>query len=503
MPRTGDIHIDPKLVRSAAARPEMLELRSAVKRRFGVSDERARSFAERVLSDAVERFGVEYLDRMTTHIERAFELREQAANIIEQVIGPEAMSPDAAATRLEGLFREIKGNVESITGPEAFAKSQTDKALEDIAFPGEKDLTPEGFAREKELKSEKVPRKALRSGRHTERLDLLARRFKRLAKDEHAAMGRAAEFAPHELWRAISSEIGPAKQGLQGGSLDSRIAALLQRARDEGMSPKEMAALEKAVRALNEERRQQLPRDPKKLAPRAARDVGSGLTKQQSEFLDRLLEDAAERGFETPNIDELHKALNRTDEVGRWELLRSWRRDVQSRALHAGETRRGGFFPDEHQPGFASDEGLDRIENESMVTREGAERVGALAGRDFAERTLKLRDANWINPFEGRRSRFGTGFDDVMVDSQGNYWIVEYKGGKARLARDQMQNSWVLRKLEQYEAEGGELYTTEWAGQLRTALREGRLRGVALETKIVGRTAQATTVIGRWKYRSR
>jgi hypothetical protein len=180
-------------------------------------------------------------------------------------------------------------------------------------------------------------------------------------------------------------------------------------------------------------------------------------------------------------------------------MLRSWQRDVQARALHSAETRRGAFFPDEHEPGFAADDGLDSIENEGMVTREGAERVGAIAGRDYAERKLKLREADWINPFESRRSRFGTGFDDVMIDGQGNYWIVEYKGGTARLEGDQMQPSWVRRKLRQYRKDGGPLGKL-WADRLEAALKQGRLRGVALKTEIVGRTAQSTRVTRRWTY---
>lgn len=253
MVRASDIHIDPKFVRSAAASPRMLELRSAVRERFHLSDEGARSFAERVLTNAVERFGVKYINEMTAHIEQAFKLREQAAGILDQVLGPEAMSPDAAAGRLEGLFREIKSNIDAITGPEAFAKAQPDAALVDIVFSGEDDLPPEVREDPRKLKSARRP-KSPRTGVYRERVDLLSKQLKRMPEPERLAVGRAAKLAPRELWKAVSSEIGPDRPGLPGGVLEDNITALLKRARAEGMSPGEVEALERAVRALQKER---------------------------------------------------------------------------------------------------------------------------------------------------------------------------------------------------------------------------------------------------------
>jgi hypothetical protein len=223
----------------------------------------------------------------------------------------------------------------------------------------------------------------------------------------------------------------------------------------------------------------------------------TGLTRQQADFLDRLLEDHEARGIPEPDMEAVQKELAQRDEAGRWQLLRSWRERLHLRVAHAEATRSGAFFPEEEDGAFDQGQGLHRVENRAMTTTEGAERVGALAGRDFAEKRLGLREAGWINPFEGNRSRFGTGFDDVMLDKNGVYWIVEYKGGKAGLAGDQMENSWVLRKLKQYRAEGGDL-GVYWAEELEDALANGRLRGVMLQTKIVGRTAQPTEVVRTW-----
>lgn len=129
---------------------------------------------------------------------------------------------------------------------------------------------------------------------------------------------------------------------------------------------------------------------------------------------------------------------------------------------------------------------------------QGAHDIGVSLGRARAEQ-LGLRDANWVNPFEFRRSRFGQGFDDVMQDSSGNLWIVEYKGGASGLAPGQMSRDWVVSRIEGYREEGGRLGRF-WAKKLEDALNNGRLRGIALSTPIVGTIPQPTRTIGTWLY---
>jgi hypothetical protein len=273
MVRASEIHIEPRLIRSAVETPRMRELRAAVRERYRVSDEGARSFAERLLTQAVERFGLKYLNEMAEHIERAFRLREEAATIIEKVIGPEALSPDDAAARLEGLFRDIKSNIDAVTGPEAFAKAKPPTlTAEDVAH--EFDLTPEGRAREQQLKAGEVPRKALPSGRHAEQLSVLSKSFKSLAQRSRKTMRKAADLAPRELWRTVSSETE--------GGLERNMAALTARVQAEGMSPSEIEALERAVRAMSEER---VPRPPQDRWPtaqeRARLQRGAGPTEAE------------------------------------------------------------------------------------------------------------------------------------------------------------------------------------------------------------------------------
>ena len=71
-----------------------------------------------------------------------------------------------------------------------------------------------------------------------------------------------------------------------------------------------------------------------------------------------------------------------------------------------------------------------------------AYRAGVQLGREHLL-TLGFKEAHWwVNPFE-HVGGFGQGIDDVLLDADGNIWIVEYKGGKGELRGGQMNAAWV------------------------------------------------------------
>jgi len=142
-------------------------------------------------------------------------------------------------------------------------------------------------------------------------------------------------------------------------------------------------------------------------------------------------------------------------------------------------------------------EGTQREIGAREAAVEGAHDIGVRHGREAAE-SMGLRDANWVNPFE-YRGKYGQGFDDVMEDSAGNLWIVEYKGGTAELAPGQMSRSWIVSRIDRYRTQGGPLGEF-WADRLEEALNNNQLRGVALSTPIHGTVPQPTAVIGTWQY---
>ncbi|AIE86493.1 hypothetical protein [Fimbriimonas ginsengisoli] len=237
MLKESPIHIDPKLISAAVdSHPEMRDLREAVKTRFKTSDATAKSFAERLLTHAVERFGAKYLAEMTERISRLFERREQAAKIVDQVIGAEALTPEEAGRQLNQLFKDMKGDVDAISGPGDYAKNNK------IPLPDKSEL--ELTAHDDD--PVKMPAKALPTGRHVEMLAVLKAKFKDLKLSWRKAMRKAADLAPNELWRAVASET-------EGGQ-KRNIEALKARAKARGMSDKEIASLEEAVKQLSLER---------------------------------------------------------------------------------------------------------------------------------------------------------------------------------------------------------------------------------------------------------
>ena len=108
------------------------------------------------------------------------------------------------------------------------------------------------------------------------------------------------------------------------------------------------------------------------------------------------------------------------------------------------------------------------------------------------------------NPIKG--GTFGQGFDDIMHTGPsldlGDVYIVEYKGGKARLAEGQMTLDWVIGNIRRLALEGGPTGQA-WARVLSKALREGRLKGVAYKTPIVGNASLPTYKIDSWSYPKR
>jgi len=98
---------------------------------------------------------------------------------------------------------------------------------------------------------------------------------------------------------------------------------------------------------------------------------------------------------------------------------------------------------------------------------------------------------------------YDQGFDDVMHNGPsldiGEVYIVEYKGGSARLAPGQMEFDWVVTNIRRLYNEGGPVGQA-WARVLAKALREGRLKGIAYSTPISAGSPLPTTTVGTWTY---
>jgi hypothetical protein len=89
------------------------------------------------------------------------------------------------------------------------------------------------------------------------------------------------------------------------------------------------------------------------------------------------------------------------------------------------------------------------------------------------------------------------GFDDALEGSDGNWWIVEYKGGEGKRTPEQMEVAWVRKNIQILQDEGN-----QWGDKLGKAMKEGKLRGFSIETPYEpGIGAGQTRVEKTWEYR--
>lgn len=81
----------------------------------------------------------------------------------------------------------------------------------------------------------------------------------------------------------------------------------------------------------------------------------------------------------------------------------------------------------------------------------------------------------------------------------GDVYVLEYKGGESGLAKGQMELDWIVGNIRRLYTEGGPA-GQQWARTLAKALREGRLKGIAYSTPLVGNAPQPTKTIKTWTY---
>jgi hypothetical protein len=159
------------------------------------------------------------------------------------------------------------------------------------------------------------------------------------------------------------------------------------------------------------------------------------------------------------------------------ELQGSVARQADPDALSAGSLQAAM----RERAGLAAEEGLSDARairgRRAVGAVEQSYEVGVAEGRRLLEGRSWRQWDGWINPFEFN-GRYGQGIDDVFVDGSGRFWIVEYKGGSARLAPGQMSEAWVRRNIDRLRDAGYDFVATRLQGELDA----GRLRGVVVST---------------------
>ena len=110
-------------------------------------------------------------------------------------------------------------------------------------------------------------------------------------------------------------------------------------------------------------------------------------------------------------------------------------------------------------------------------TRRQVYEIGETYGEDAALAD-GLESVGWENPL-ANRGGFGQGFDDIMVDSEGNLNILEYKGGTSRLAPKQMTRGWIEKNAHLLQRFGDPM-----GDEILAALDNGTVIGRVYTTRI-------------------
>ncbi|HWS90095.1 MAG TPA: DUF4157 domain-containing protein [Pyrinomonadaceae bacterium] len=131
-----------------------------------------------------------------------------------------------------------------------------------------------------------------------------------------------------------------------------------------------------------------------------------------------------------------------------------------------------------------------------QAMRQRAHDAGVAGGRAKAA-SDGLKSFGWDNPI--KTGGFGQGFDDIMVKGAdldtGIVYIVEYKGGLAKLAPGQMELEWIKGNIRRLATEPGP-HGHDIAVKLAKALKEGRLKGVVYSTPLDAGKPGATVQVG-------
>ncbi|HUP12271.1 MAG TPA: hypothetical protein VM187_08675, partial [Niastella sp.] len=113
--------------------------------------------------------------------------------------------------------------------------------------------------------------------------------------------------------------------------------------------------------------------------------------------------------------------------------------------------------------------------------------VGTTLGKEFAVESLNLTPLNLPNPLT--KTDFSDhGFDDIMADGNGNWYIMEYKGGSSDMdpgtstRPPQMTSAWVRHVIQRIRDKG-----PEWnfiADRIQDKLDKKQLFGYGISTPV-------------------
>lgn len=289
------IHFTERLPVGALSRlvetmPRARDLIQSLRRRYNMTEERARVVVERLLGRLLNDFGAVYTSDMIARLDRIMSLRDQLERVYRSV-GEGQPLPDGLTPRdVEALFNRLDSEMRMLQSAGEYAQGDGLTRLADA----EPDVLPEPTAATLPTLPPVPPRPTLAQTLFGQ-IDALAR----LDAPVREAITQLADRAPDLVRRVVGSEDETAMR--------TNLLQLIEFMRREGTSPEEIARVSEGMTELNiasnRERRRRDPRPPvgPDLPPERLRDEATNLFNERVREPSRRR--AAERDF-APTAEE-------------------------------------------------------------------------------------------------------------------------------------------------------------------------------------------------------
>lgn len=278
------------LSRLVETMPRARDLIESLRRRYNVTEERARVVVERLLGRLLNDIGAAYTGDMIARLDRIMSLRDQLERVYHSIGEGQPLPDGLTETDVRALFTRLETEVRMLESPGEYAQGDGLMRLGDA----EPDVLPEPTATTPPTPPVALPRPTL--------AQTILGEFEALARLDppvREAINQLAERVPDLVRRVVGSE--------DERSLRTNLLQLIEFMRREGTSPEEIARVSEGMTELNiasnreRRRRDPLPRTGPELPPERLRDEATNRFNERARELARRR--AAERDF-APTAEE-------------------------------------------------------------------------------------------------------------------------------------------------------------------------------------------------------
>jgi hypothetical protein len=127
-------HISPEEIRTIAEdSPHLQGLSRRLVREHGLSETRARTFVERLLTTVLDDFGERYTSEMSARIDRIVRIREQITSVYDSVLQGKGLPEGLTPQGIESLFQHMQQEMSGLKSPTQHLLEDPPLIRDDIA----------------------------------------------------------------------------------------------------------------------------------------------------------------------------------------------------------------------------------------------------------------------------------------------------------------------------------------------------------------------------------